>query len=63
MTKEQLESIRHEVKEGVKDVIGDLYIDREQHYQDHNFVKGVRGGIRAFIWGIKHWIVSLWGTN
>lgn len=40
------DELKKAVKEGVEDAIGTFFIDREQHYQDHTFVKGVRGGVK-----------------
>lgn len=71
MTPEELKAA---VKEGVEDAIGSFFIDRQQHYEDHTFVKGVRGGVKkvrtggllslgaAFvaliIYAIQSWIIT-----
>jgi len=43
MEKDELKAA---VKEGVEDAIGSFFIDRQQHYEDHTFVKDVRGGVK-----------------
>ena len=74
MTPDEKKELTDAVKEGITAVIGDLYIDREQHYTDHQFVKGVRGGVKTerkvglsalgiaivgfIIWAIKSWIIT-----
>ena len=74
MTSDELKEVTEAVKTGVKSVIGDLYIDRQQHFEDHTFVKGVRGGVQTarrgglytlgagivgfIIWAIKSWIIT-----
>ncbi len=68
------DEIKQAVKEGLEDAIGDLFINRQQHYEDHVFVKGVRGGVKTvrkgglsalgiaivgfLVWAIKSWIIT-----
>ena len=41
------DEIKKAVKDGIKEAHGELYIDPKQHYEDHGFLAGVRGGIRS----------------
>ena len=38
------DDIKAAVSEAMDEKLGELYIDREQHFMDHEFVKGVRQG-------------------
>ena len=45
--------IKEAVKEALADEIKRFYVDREQHYQDHLFIKDFRDwcqGIKSTIW-------------
>jgi hypothetical protein len=42
MTDEQLAKVKASVKEAMKEELGDLFIERERHYKDHEFITGVR---------------------
>lgn len=39
------ELIKQAVSEAIEEKLGKFFIEREQHYQDHLFVKDVREGI------------------
>lgn len=36
------EEIKCAVREAIKDEMNVFYVEREQHYQDHEFLKGLR---------------------
>ena len=49
----ELDQIKAAVKEVMDDRMKEFYIDRETHYQDHQFLKGLRewtDGIKSTTW-------------
>ena len=79
LTPKQIEQIQKAVKSGVElsmdAKLKDFWVEREKHFLDHEFVNGVRDGIKtarkagigglalAFLgflgWAIKTWLISL----
>lgn len=48
--RDELEEIKAAVKEGLQESVAQFYIERERHYQDHQFVSDLRelfDGIRS----------------
>ena len=66
LSEKELEAIREAVKGGVSDIIGDLLVDRKQHYEDHGFVFRIRKGIGTVrtgtLWtaGVAIFCLILW---
>ena len=46
------DEIKKAVKEAIIETRGDFYIDPEDHYGDHGYIKGQRKGIRTIRKGI-----------
>ena len=42
-----LDTIKSAVKEAMKEEMQAFYIDREEHYQHHQFIKGLKTGIEG----------------
>ena len=48
------ESVKKAVAEAMQEQMKDFYIDRETHYQDHEFIKDLREwskGFKTAFWG------------
>lgn len=41
------DAIKQAVKDAMKEEMKDFYIDREEHYQHHMFIKSFKGGVEA----------------
>ena len=42
-----LDTIKSAIKEAMKEEMQAFYIDREEHYQHHQFIKGLKTGIEG----------------
>lgn len=45
MTNAQITEV---LKKGVKEALGDLAIERKQHFEDHMYIQGQRKGVALF---------------
>ena len=41
------DAIKAAVREAIQEDRKDFYIDREEHYQHHQFIKGVKAGVEG----------------
>ena len=42
-----LDTIKQAVREAMQEEMKDFFIDREEHYQHHQFIKGLKTGIEG----------------